>query len=122
MSLRFFADQCVGSEIIRMLREGGNEVLKLSDHISPDSPDPAVIAKAQELGCILLSLNGDFADLITYPPRKYGGIVALQVRNHPEVVARLMRRLMDYLSAHLEQDEYQQKLFLVEVHRIRIRQ
>ena len=85
-------------------------------------PDPAVIAKAQELGCILLSLDGHFADLITYPPRKYGGIVALQVRNHPEVIVRLMRRLMDYLSAHLEQDEYQQKLFLVEVHRIRIRQ
>jgi hypothetical protein len=45
------------------------------------SPDPVVIARAQELGAILLSLNGDFADIVTYPPGHYRGIVGLQLRN-----------------------------------------
>jgi hypothetical protein len=35
-----------------------------------------VIAKAQKLDSILLSLNGDFADIVTYPPKSYQGIVA----------------------------------------------
>jgi hypothetical protein len=80
-----------------------------------------VIAKAQELEAILVSLNGDFADITTYPPSQYKGILSLQVRNRPEVIPSLMRRLADYLSAHPEMPSYQGRLFLVEAHRIRIR-
>ena len=94
----------------------------LKDHIHPDAPDSQVIAKAQELDSILVSLNGDFADIVTYPPAKYAGIIALQVRNHPEVIPQLMRRLNDYLSAHPEMDHYTGKLLLVEAHRIRVRE
>ena len=45
-----------------------------------------VIAKAQEIDAILLSLNGDFADIVNYPPTNYRGIVALQMRNHSEIL------------------------------------
>ncbi|MEM3063093.1 MAG: DUF5615 family PIN-like protein [Nitrososphaerota archaeon] len=67
MTLRFFADQCVPNSIIRALIEEGYIVLKLRDHIPQDSEDSKVILKAQELDAILLSLNGDFADIVTYP-------------------------------------------------------
>jgi len=67
MTLRFFADQCVPNSIIRALMEEGYIVLKLRDHIPQDSEDSKVILKAQELDTILLSLNGDFADIVTYP-------------------------------------------------------
>ena len=80
-----------------------------------------VIAKAQALNAILVSLNGDFADIITYPPSKYKGIIALQVKNHPEVIPALMERLMKYFSVHPEISYYQGKLLVVEAHRIRIR-
>ena len=58
---------------------------------------------------------------MTYPPANYRGIMALQVRNHPEIIPQLMERLEDYLSAHVDMSYYKGKLFLVEVHRIRIR-
>ena len=54
-----------------------------------ESPDENVIAKAQEIDAILLSMNGDFADIVTYPPKDYTGIVALQIRNDPEVLELL---------------------------------
>jgi hypothetical protein len=38
-----------------------------------ESPHLAVIAEAQDLGAVLLSLNGDFADIVAYPPEKFGG-------------------------------------------------
>jgi hypothetical protein len=37
--------------------------------ISWASDDAVVITKAQELSSVLISLNGDFADIATYPPR-----------------------------------------------------
>lgn len=122
MGLRFFADHCVSSYVVEALREAGHEVLRVRDHMATNSADLAVIAKAQELASILVSLNGDFADIVTYPPQHYKGIVALQVRNHPEIIPRLVSRLGDYLSAHPDPEHYAGKLFLVEVHRIRARQ
>lgn len=121
MGLRFFVDDCVPDSIVRGLRNAGHEVLVLKEHIPPDSDDLVVIEKAQELDAILLSLNGDFADITTYPPPRYQGIIALQIRNHPEVIPSLMRRLLDFFGVHADMVDYRGRLLLVEAHRIRIR-
>lgn len=71
MRLRFFADHCVSNFIIQTLREAGYEVFRVRDHILTDSVDSVVISKAQELDSILVSLDGDFADIVTYPPANY---------------------------------------------------
>ena len=122
MALRFLADHCISNSIIQGLREARHEVVRLKDVLPVESPDALVIAKAQEIGAILLSLNGDFADIVTYPPKKYRGIVALQMRNHCEALPHLMRRLTAYLAAHSAMEHYQGKLFVVELDRIRIRE
>ena len=121
MSLRLFIDQCVPKSIIQIFRDTGHEVFVLGDYIPIESPDTIVIAKAQELNAILVSLNGDFADIVTYPPSSYQGIISLQLRNHPEIIPQLMARLTEYLSLHDSEEHYRGKLLLVEVYRIRIR-
>ncbi len=122
MTLRFFADHCISNSIIQTLRDSGYEVFRLRDYLQPDSPDSGVISKAQELDSILISLNRDFGDIVSYPPANYKGIIALQVRNHPEAIPQLMKRLKEYLSTHDDIGHYVGKLFLIEVHRIRIRE
>jgi predicted nuclease of predicted toxin-antitoxin system len=122
MALRFLADHCVSSSIIQVLRDAQHEVLRLKELLPVESSDAVVIAKAQEIGAILLSLNGDFADIVTYPPKSYKGIVAIQVRNHPETLPYLMERLTAYLGAQPAADHYRGKLFVVEVARLRIRE
>jgi hypothetical protein len=67
-------------------------------------------------------LNGDFVDIVTYPQANYQDIIALQVRNHPEVIPQLVARLRNYVSAHPDMHRYRGKLFVVEVHRIQVRQ
>src|SRR5438093_7326724 len=106
MSLRFFSDQCVPTEIARVLRQRGHEVIALREVLHPRSPDQVVIAKAQALGCVLISLNGDFADIVTYPPSNYQGIIAIQLHNHPEILDRLMERLAAYVDAHPDPQDY----------------
>lgn len=96
-------------------------MFELREHLPRSSPDPEVIAKAQDLDAILVSVNGDFSDIVAYPPRSYGGIIGLQVKNHPEVIPQILSRLGDYLVSHPGQDHYRGKLLLVEPHRIRIR-
>ncbi len=121
MGLSFFADHCVPYSIIRSLRDTGYEVLILKDHIPPDSADSVVIAKAQELKTILISLNGDFADIVSYPPAEYRGIISIQVRNHPEVIPHIISRCLDFFASHNDPQFYFGKLILIEAHRIRIR-
>jgi predicted nuclease of predicted toxin-antitoxin system len=122
MGLRFFADHCIPNFIVKELLDAGHEVFRLRDHILIESPDPIVIAMAQELDSILISLNGDFTDKLKYPPANYKGIVALQVRNHPEIIPQIMIRLRHYLSSYPDRSSYKGKLILVEVNRIRIRE
>ena len=122
MPLAFFLDQCVPVSVGQLLHEAGHTISRVVEHMPADAPDRAVIAKAQELDAILISLNGDFADIVAYPPAQYGGIVALQVRNHPEAFPRLLSRLIAFLQNHPDRDVHRGKLMLVEPHRIRIRQ
>ncbi len=122
MSLRFLADHCVSNTIVRTLRDAAHEVLRLREVLPVESPDTIVIAKAQEIDAILLSMNGDFADIVTYPPKNYKGIVALQMRNHAEVLESLMARLTEYLRSRPAMDQFRGKLVVVEVNRKRIRE
>ena len=120
MSLRFFSDQCVPAEITDTLRRHGHQVTLLREVLPIRSLDPVVIAQARELGAVLVSLNGDFADIVAYPPASYFGIIAIQLHNHPEIIPQLMERLVAFLDGHPDQEFYHGRLFLVEVHRVRI--
>jgi predicted nuclease of predicted toxin-antitoxin system len=121
MILKFFADHCVPNSIITFLREQGNEVLVLREYIPMDSPDPVVIQKAQECGAILLTLNGDFADLINYPPQRFKGIISIQLKNRPENIPLICEKLRLYFIESCDMTDFEGKLIVVEPHRIRVR-
>jgi len=122
MALRFLADHCVSNFTVRKLQDAQHEVLRLREVLPVDSADALVIAKAQDVKAILLSLNGDFADIVRYPPKEYLGIVAMQLRNHAEILPSLLMRLISYLGQRPFMSDYRGKLLLVEVDRIRVRE
>jgi predicted nuclease of predicted toxin-antitoxin system len=117
----FFLDHCVSNSVMTSLGNAGHVVHRLRDHIPTDSPDPIVIATAQKLDAILVTLNGDFGDITTYPPAHFGGIVSLQVKNRPERIGAIVSQLVSYLVANPDREHYRGKLLQVEAHRIRIR-
>ena len=77
MGLRLFADHCVPTSLTAALRAGGHEVMRLTDVLLKTAHDPDVIAVAQDRESLLLSLNGDFSDIVLYPPALYRGIIAV---------------------------------------------
>lgn len=122
MSLRFFMDQCVPRSVAEALRTAGHAVDLLRDHLPINAKDTDVIASSQSLEAVLVTLNGDFADIINYPPVNFSGIIALQVKNHPESLPAIILRLLTYLGEHPDREHWPGKLFLIEAHRIRIKQ
>ena len=121
MGLRFFADHCIATAICESLRASGYDVVPLRDHLRTDAADSEVIATAQYLDAVLLSVNGDFADIVRYPPSQYRGIVSLRLTNNPRVAAQVVARLVQYLDVHPERAHYIGRLLIVEPHRVRIR-
>jgi predicted nuclease of predicted toxin-antitoxin system len=104
------------------LRNAQYAVELLPTHLPINAKDPDVIACAQSLEAVLVTLNGDFADIINFPPAEFGGIIALQVKNHPESLPAIVMRLLTYLADHSDREHYAGKLLLVEAHRIRIKE
>jgi len=58
-----------------------HEVLRFEGRLTVESSDTIVIAKAQEIDAILLSLTA-LSHIVNYPPKNYKGIVAMQMHNH----------------------------------------
>lgn len=119
--MRFFADHCISNSVIQALRDAGHEVARVQEHLPVESEDSVVISKAQELSAILLSLNSDFADIVAFPPSKFKGIIAIQMRNRPGLTGALMKRFLSYMELHPTAGHYAGKLIWVEPHRIRVR-
>lgn len=123
MALRFLGGHCVSNSIIQTLRDANHEVLRVKDLL----PSRGVSGRGRDCQSEGSRrdpriLEWDFADIVTHPPREYEGIVALQVRNHPEVIPHLMARLTAYLGAQPAIEHYRGKLLVVEADRIRIRE
>jgi predicted nuclease of predicted toxin-antitoxin system len=70
MSLSFFSDQCVPRQIVDELIARGHRVTLLREILPVRTPDDQVLEKARDLGVILVSINGDFADIVRYPPSR----------------------------------------------------
>ena len=119
--MKLFLDHCVPNRVGQMLAAAGHEVVPLRECLPTDSADPLVLQKSEEVDAVLVSLNGDFADITAYPPANHRGLIALQVRNRPETVAPITERLLSYLRRHPDRREMDGKLLLVEAHRIRVR-
>jgi predicted nuclease of predicted toxin-antitoxin system len=115
-------DQCVPRSVADSLRNAGHAVDLLRNHLPINAQDNDVIAPTQSLEAVLVSLNGDFADIVNYPPANFRGIISVQVKNHPESLPAIVIRLLTYLGEHPDREHYAEKLLLVEAHRVRIKE
>ena len=111
-------DHCVPRKFLREIQSWGYEVSQLQEHITPDALDADVIALAQQLDAVLLTIDLDFANIFDYPPTNYAGIVVIRYQVVDELA--LMSTLRQMLS-DLYRDNLRAKLVIVEAKRYRVR-
>jgi len=62
--MRFLVDSCVSASVCTFLRDAGHTALWVPDEFSGDPGDEAIIDKANDEGCILVTGDKDFGEWI----------------------------------------------------------
>ena len=63
--MRFLVDEHVSNAIMECLRNRGHDVFSVRNRLPPGTPDPAIVADADQLGAVIVTWNRKhFAPLI----------------------------------------------------------
>jgi predicted nuclease of predicted toxin-antitoxin system len=117
--LNFKLDENLPVECAEQLRQAGFSAETVRDEKLSGAEDSLLIESCNREGRILVTLDLDFADLRTYPPKSHPGIVVLRSpsQDKPNLIS-LMQRLIPVLGERRPQGQ----LWIVEKSRIRFRE
>lgn len=116
--MRFKVDENLHPEVVGLLRQAGHDALSVGEQGLRGTDDANLAAVCGREGQALVTLDGGFGDIRTYPPDRSAGIVVLklgsQSRRH---VRQIVGRLLPVLSAR----PLSGHLWVVAEHDVRVR-
>jgi predicted nuclease of predicted toxin-antitoxin system len=116
--VKFKIDENMPAEVAALLVEAGHDALTIPDQQMGGRPDPDVADICRREGRAILTLDVDFADIRSYPPADYPGIVVLRLaRLDKHRILLALRRLLTILDAEVLNG----KLWIVNETTVRIR-
>ncbi|MBX2997748.1 MAG: DUF5615 family PIN-like protein [Caldilineaceae bacterium] len=77
--MKFKTDENLPGEIALLLRQVGHDALALAEQSMLGSTDSTIAAVYRAEGRAIVTLDVDFADIRSYPPKEYSGIVVLRL-------------------------------------------
>ena len=99
--MRFKLDKNLPVEASSLLREAGHDALTVLDQNMGGNADEYIIQICSREQRALITLYLDFADINTYPPANYHGILVLRIkRQSTEVRASIAVRSQHRLHGH----------------------
>lgn len=117
--MRGKVDENMPIEAADVLRAAGWECDTVFDEALGGAGDPDIAARCQAERRVLFTLDMDFADIRTYPPSAYVGIVVFRpVKPSRASVLALVQHVIPVLTA----DWSEHRLWIVETGRVRIRE
>lgn len=119
MGVRFKLDENLPRDAATLLRDAGHDVHTVLGEQLGGSPDSKVSETCQEESRILVTLDLDFSDIRLYPPAIHPGIWVL--RPPSQSIDATLSLLRGGLLT-LEVETVQGRLWIIEPHRIRIRE
>ena len=115
----FKLDENLPGALAGLFAEAGHDAVTVADQRMTGASDPRIASACRNECRALVTLDMDFADIRTYPPRDYAGLVVFRLSRHgpgrvPGVAARLIEMLPE--------TSLRGQLWIVEDERIRIRE
>ncbi len=117
MTNKFKIDENLPVEIAELLRENEFKVKTVLEEELGGTSDADLSTKCQEEKRILITLDLDFADIKSYPPEEYPGLIVL--RPNSQSKSHLLS-LFTTLLSRLQKEPVKNKLWIVEENKIRI--
>jgi predicted nuclease of predicted toxin-antitoxin system len=99
------------------LQAFGHDVDTAFDEGLARATDREVLHEASEQGRILFTLDTDFLNLKTYPPKKHGGVVVFRPTRQG---ARAVTKIVEAFVRSSDLSKYRKRTSIVERTRIRI--
>jgi predicted nuclease of predicted toxin-antitoxin system len=94
--LPLFADQNMQKPVVDWMRSVGWDVVAARDEQMATAPDPLVLARAHELGRVLLTHDTDFGELVVRRRLPHSGIVLIRGQRSPNREIELFQWLANY--------------------------
>lgn len=116
--MRFKLDENLPLSISKIAADAGHDVETVLSEGLNGYPDNQLINICLREKRTLITLDYDFADVITYPPHIHSGIIILRVKNQSKsAIQALITKILPMFHAHNPEGS----LWIVEEERIRIR-
>ncbi len=116
--MKFKVDENLPTELTEILSDAGHDAVTILEEKMGGAPDEEIAALCRKEERAIVTLDTDFADLRSYPPAEYPGIVVFRLqRQDKSHVLEVGRRFV----AALERERLANRLWIVEEGRIRIR-
>ena len=117
--MRFKIDQNLPVEYASQLHEAGFEADTVDDERLAGADDSVISERARADGRVLVTLDLGFADIRSYPPQEYPGIVVIRCKAQDKIILlAILRRLILVLRRRSPEGQ----LWVVEPDRIRFRE
>jgi predicted nuclease of predicted toxin-antitoxin system len=94
--MKFLADVGVSMTTVRVLREHGHEVVHLREGGFGRLSDAAILEKAREEKCVVLTFDLDFGDLLTTTIQSLPSVIIFRLRN--QTPTSVTPRLLETIS------------------------
>ena len=117
--MKFKIDENLPIEIAQFFRENGYDAMTILEQQMGGNPDAIVSQVCQEEDRILITLDLDFADIRTYAPSEYPGIIVLRFARQDKLSILAQ---MPNLIALLQREPIDRKLWIVNEKQVRIRE
>jgi len=116
--MKFKVDENLPVEAADLLREAGYDAMTVVEEHLSGRTDPDLASICQQENRALVTLDTDFADIRTYPPRQFHGLIVLRLRRQDKPhVLEILSRLMGLFST----EQLARHLWIVEEDRVRVR-
>jgi predicted nuclease of predicted toxin-antitoxin system len=118
MALKFKVDENLPIEVVQLLREAGHDVCSVHEQGLAGAKDQILAEVCQSENRAMVTLDTHFADIRTYPPENYGGLIVLRLarQDKPHVI-EVMRRVLNLLLS----ESFEGKLWIVDEKKVRVR-
>jgi predicted nuclease of predicted toxin-antitoxin system len=117
--MKFLANMGISPDTVSFLRDLGYETIHLHEEGLDRLPDPDILRKARREGCVLLTSDLDFGELLAHSGEALPSVVILRLSNmRPESVNPHLAKVIEHFGTDLERGV----IVSVTDRRIRVRQ
>ncbi|MBM4167189.1 MAG: hypothetical protein FJ218_09780 [Ignavibacteria bacterium] len=116
--MKFKTDENLPEEIAYLLREASYDAMSVREQQFGGEDDSIIAKVCLSENRILVTLDDDFSDIRTYPPKNYPGFIVLRVHKQDKfTIINAFKKILPLI----QKEFVEHLLWIVEPHRIRVR-